>query len=84
MRWRIMNRLAGLEHGAGWGDRAADRQRLVGLPLRSIHWARLREFPGAVQNFGVGAIEPRRPIPSIHNRQAIRNLAVAAAELDCH
>src|SRR5215831_8044431 len=51
---------------------------------RSIHWLRLGEFPGAVQNFGAGAIEPRRPIPSIHNRQAIRNLAVAAAELDRH
>src|SRR5258706_14791362 len=43
---------------------------------------RLREFPSALQNFSARPIEPHDVIPVLHDGQAVRNLAVAAAELD--
>jgi hypothetical protein len=42
----------------------------------------LGESPGAVQNLGAGPIEAHHIIPALHNRQAIGNCTVAAAELD--
>src|SRR3977135_2118473 len=49
---------------------------------KSIHALRHREFPCAVEGFGARAIEPHHVIPAWHSRQAIRNRAVAAAELN--
>jgi len=43
---------------------------------------RLREFPFAVPDFGARPIEPDRVVPALHDRQAVRNLAVTGAELD--
>src|SRR3954462_6128539 len=43
---------------------------------------RFREFPLAVQDFVARAIKARRVIPTRHDRQTVRNLAVATAELD--
>ena len=48
----------------------------------SVHRLRLREFPCAVQDFGARPIEPHHVVPALHDRQAIWNFAVAAAELD--
>ena len=48
----------------------------------SIHRLGLRELPRAVQDFRTRAVEPHRVVPAIHDRQAVRNFAVAAAELD--
>ena len=42
----------------------------------------LRELPLAAQDFGARTIEAHRVVPAVHDRQAVRNLAVAAAELD--
>src|SRR5712675_2422232 len=50
--------------------------------LRSIHELRFWEFPCAAQDFGARAIESHHVIPARHSRQTIRNLAVAAAELN--
>jgi len=41
-----------------------------------------REGPGAVQDFRPGAIEPDHIVPAGRDRQAIGDLAVAAAELN--
>src|SRR6476646_2142072 len=60
--------------------------RSVALRLRRsfllLHRLRLREFPCAVQDFRARAIEPHGVVPALPDRQTIRNLAVAAAELD--
>src|SRR6202049_1199792 len=50
--------------------------------LKSIHALRFWEFPCAAQDFGARAIESHHVIPARHSRQTIRNLAVAAAELN--
>src|SRR5580658_7703468 len=47
----------------------------------SVDGLRLGELPFAVQDFGARSIEPHRVIPALHDWQAVRNLAVAAAEL---
>jgi hypothetical protein len=41
-----------------------------------------RKFPHAIQDFGTRAVEAHGIIPARHDRQAIGNLAVAAAELN--
>src|SRR5882672_2937126 len=46
------------------------------------HRLRLRKFPGPVQDFGAWTIEPHRIVPTRHDRQAVRDLAVTASELD--
>src|SRR5260370_40324116 len=62
------------------GDRRA--------PTLSVHsptstrGLRLWEFPCAVEDFGSRAKEAHRVVPALHDRQAIGNFAVAAAELD--
>jgi hypothetical protein len=38
--------------------------------------------PFAVQDLGARAIEAHQVIPALHDRQAVGDLAVAAAELD--
>jgi hypothetical protein len=38
----------------------------------------------AVQDFGARTIKPHGVVPTLHNRKAIRNLAVATAELDAN
>src|SRR5216684_3504692 len=43
---------------------------------------RLRELPLAALDFGTRAIEPDGVVPALHDRQAIRTLAVATAELN--
>jgi hypothetical protein len=48
----------------------------------SIHRLRLGEFPCAVQDFGARTIEAYHVIPARHGRQAVGDLAVAAAEPD--
>src|SRR6266567_3885216 len=50
--------------------------------LKSIHELRFWKFPLAVQDFGAREKEPHHAIPTRHSRQTIRNLAVAAAELN--
>ena len=56
--------------------------RLQRAHIFSVHRLRLREFPLAVEDFLARAIEPHGVVPPLHDRQAVRNLAVAAAELD--
>jgi hypothetical protein len=46
------------------------------------HGLRLGEFPCAIEEFGSRAKEAHRIVPALYDRQAIRNFAVAAAELD--
>ena len=48
----------------------------------STHGLRLGEFPCAIEDFGPRAKEAHRIVPPLDDRQAIRNFAVAAAELD--
>ena len=48
----------------------------------SIHRLRLGEFPGAVEDLGARTIESHHVVPTRHGRQAIGDVAVAAAELD--
>ena len=48
----------------------------------SQHGLGLRECPFAIQDFGARAIEAHHVVPASHDRQAVRNFAVAAAELD--
>src|SRR6478752_2247324 len=43
---------------------------------------RFREFPTTVQDFGARPVEPHGVIPALHDRQAVGQLAVAAAKLD--
>src|SRR6478672_5152318 len=43
---------------------------------------RLGEFPLSAQYLRTRPIEPYRVVPALHDRNAVRNLAVAAAELD--
>src|SRR6266566_104352 len=50
--------------------------------LKSLHELRFWKFPLAVQDFGAREKEPHHVIPTRHSRQTIRNLAVAAAELN--
>src|SRR5262245_27249182 len=46
------------------------------------HRLRFGEGPCAVQDFGTRTIEAHQVIPARHGRQAVGDLAVAAAELD--
>src|SRR6267378_8194521 len=48
----------------------------------SCHGLWLREFPFAIQDFVARAVEPHGVIPALHDRQTVRHLAVASAELD--
>src|SRR6478736_4006949 len=57
---------------------------VIDFRSQSIHRLRLWEFPRAVQDFGARTIEPHYVIPTRHSRQAVDDLAVAAAELDGH
>src|SRR6202048_429347 len=57
-------------------------RHLAGQRSRSIHELPIWEFPCAAQDFGARAIESHHVIPARHSRQTIRNLAVAAAELN--
>src|SRR5882757_5158257 len=54
---------------------------LCGLGLAL--WLRGREFPATIQDLGTGTIEPHHVVPASRDRDAVRDLAVAAAELDC-
>ena len=49
---------------------------------RSIGRFRFREGPTAIQNLGAWPIEPHQIVPARRRRQAIVDLAVAAAELN--
>jgi hypothetical protein len=42
----------------------------------------VRKLPTSIENFGARTIEAHHVIPALHDRQAVRNLAVATAELD--
>src|SRR6266568_2659299 len=60
-------------------------QAKISRPLiaaTSCHRLWLREFPFAIQDFGARAVEPHRVVPSLYDRQTVRHLAVATAELD--
>ena len=48
----------------------------------STHALRLGESPYAIEDFGSRAKEAHRVVPALHDRQAVGDLAVAAAELD--
>src|SRR6266481_5801159 len=48
----------------------------------STHRLRLGEFPCAIEDFRSRAKEAHRVVPALYDRQAIRNFAVATAELD--
>src|SRR5580704_4519190 len=48
----------------------------------SVHSLRLGEFPRAVENFLVRPVKPYGVVPARSDRQAVVDLAVAAAELD--
>ena len=64
-------------------SRAAGRTSpLTGHPSGSIHRLGLGESPRTIEEFGSRAKEPHRVVPALHDRQAIGNSAVAAAELD--
>src|SRR5467141_1440091 len=55
---------------------------LSGGSPASTHRLRVGESPCAIENFGSRAKEAHRVVPALHDRQAIGNFAVAAAELD--
>src|ERR1700722_19968901 len=59
--------------------RAADDIKIMSS---SRHRLRLRKCPFAAHDLRPRPIEPHRIVPSRHDRQAIRNFAVAAAEPD--
>ena len=44
----------------------------------SIRRLRFRELPTTVQNFGARSIETHHVVPALHNRQAVRDLAVGS------
>src|SRR5258707_14292912 len=55
---------------------------LSGGSPASTHRLQVGESPCAIENFGSRAKEAHRVVPALHDRQAIGNFAVAAAELD--
>ena len=63
----------------GRGPRPSARPQAGGLLRCGL---RLRQLPRAVQELGAGTVEPECVVPALRDRQAIRDLAVAAAELD--
>ena len=56
----------------------------VSINPPSLHRLRFRERPRAVQNLWTRTIEPHHVVPARRDRQAVRDLAVAAAELNRH
>jgi hypothetical protein len=60
-----------------YGQRITD-----GYHSRSVCWLGLWELPLAAQDIGARTIKPRRVVPAIHDRQAVWNLSIAAAELN--
>ena len=52
------------------------------MPLTIFARAAPRERPSAVQDLGARTVEAHRVVPALHDRQAVGDLAVAAAELD--
>ena len=49
---------------------------------RSIGRLRFRESPTSIQNLGAWAIEPHQIVPARRDGEAVRNIVVAAAELN--
>lgn len=71
---------------------ALDVRRPFARPLKCQNWRLspisacrlgIGKFPRAVQDFGTRPIEPHRVVPAGHDRQAVWDFSVAAAELDC-
>src|SRR5580704_6544155 len=54
----------------------------INIVSPSRHRLRLRECPFAAHDLRLRPIEAHRIVPAGHDRQAVRNFAVAAAELD--
>jgi Protein of unknown function (DUF1214) len=64
------------------GQKRGFSDQLLERPCPGSHRLRVWEFPCVVQNFWSRSIEPHQIVPAPHNGKAVRNRAVAAAELD--
>ena len=63
-------------------SRTPTKRLLQGPRTASGRWLWLRKLPSAVQDLRARAVEAHAIVPALHDRQAVLDLAVTAAELD--